>query len=59
MDLLMPFVKSNASFVHGFECGQIWEWAKNGKVFNNYVFHSENKIQVEMILELHGYDYGI
>ncbi len=47
MELLMPFVDQTKSFTHGFECGQIWEWAKNGKPFNNYAFHSINKMQVK------------
>ena len=58
-ELLMPFVDESKSFTHGFESGQIWEWAKNGTTFNNYVFHTVNKSQVEKILILHGYDYYI
>ena len=58
-ELLMPFVDESKSFTHGFESGQIWEWAKDGKIFNNYVFHTANKSQAEKILFLHGYDYTI
>ena len=59
MELLMPFVDQSKSFTHGFECGQIWEWAKAGKPFDNYVFHSCNEYQVKRILKLYGYDYRI
>ncbi len=58
-EILMPFVDESESFTHGFECGQIWEWAKAGKIFDNYISHSTNKIQIEKILALYGYDYSI
>lgn len=55
----MPFIDQSKSFTQGFECGQIWEWSKNGKPFNNYIFHTTNKDQVEKTLKLYGYDYNI
>lgn len=58
-DLIMPFIDETSNFVHGFECGCIWEWAQNGKSFNNYIFHTANKLQTEKILTLHGYDFRI
>ena len=59
LEILMPFVDESKSFTHGFECGQIWEWAQNGKVFDNYLFHSKNKIQVNRILKIYSYDFRI
>ncbi len=59
MELLMPFIDEGKSFTLGFECGQIWEFSREGRSFNNYLFHTINKEQVKMILELHGYDYRI
>lgn len=49
--LLMPFVGENDSpkFVKGFECGQIWEKMKRNEKFNEYLFHTENVKQVELI----------
>ena len=57
--LLMPFIDGTKPFVHGFECGQIWEQAKNGNLFNDYPFHTTNESQVKMILELYSYQYTI
>ena len=56
---IMPFINQSKSFTHGFECGQIWEWSKNGRPFDNYVFHTINEIQVIKILRLYGYDFRI
>lgn len=47
----MPFIDASASFVHGFECGQIWEMIKSKREVEDYVFHSENIDQVHMICD--------
>ena len=55
----MAFIEQSELFVHGFECGQIWEQARNGNQFDEYPFHTINEDQVKLILELHGYKYTI
>lgn len=59
MNLLMPFVDESENFVHGFECGQIWEkieWRKN---LVDYMFHTVNTKQVELMCQRAGYDFTI
>lgn len=51
----MPFIDESKSFVHGFECGQIWELINQKYQFLNYIFHKANKKQVEMMCQRSGY----
>lgn len=57
--LLMPFIIDSRDFVHGFECGQIWEKMNKNEKFDNYVFHTENAAQIEMMCRRHQYKYRI
>lgn len=47
----MPFVGQNddPKFVNGFECGQIWQQMKTNMPFENYLVHSVNKEQIELM----------
>lgn len=47
--LLMPFEDESPSFVNGFEIGQMWEKMNRTEDFDGYLFHTENKKQVEMM----------
>ena len=55
----MPFIDQSDKFVRGFECGQIWVMAQEGKDFKEYPFHSVNAGQIKMTLKLHGYEHTI
>lgn len=57
--LLMPFIDESESFVHGFECGQIWEKMSEGQQLIAYLFHSENIDQVHLICEHFKCEYVI
>ena len=59
MECLMPFIVQDKLFTHGFECGQIWELARNGNAFNEYYIHAINEEQIKIILELYNYQYTI
>lgn len=59
MTLLMPFVDQSENFVHGFECGQLWLRMEQGFTFDNYVFHTENLKQVEMMCMRFHYTHRI
>ena len=58
-DLIMAFIDETKSFVHGFECGRLWEWMTEGKDFDNYLIHSKNNKQVKKMLKIYEYDYRI
>lgn len=48
---LMPFIDESESFVHGFECGQIWQKLQGGNSFVGYTIHTENSAQIQMICD--------
>ena len=59
MNLLMPFIDQSENFVHGFECGQIWEkleWRRN---LADYMIHTVNRKQIEMMCFRAGYNCAI
>lgn len=58
---LMPFVGDNdhIKFVHGFECGQIWQRMERGEVLKDYLFHTENTKQVEMMCRRFHYEFSM
>jgi hypothetical protein len=60
-ELLMPFIGTNddPKFVHGFECGQVWTLMKNKTKFDNYIIHSCNIPQIEMMCRHFYYEYRI
>lgn len=47
--LLMRFVDESPSFVHGYECGRMWEWFDRHMEFDNYLFHTANTEQIRMM----------
>lgn len=47
--LLMPFLDPSESFVLGFECGQLWQAMTDGKEPENYLVHTKNMPQLEMM----------
>lgn len=55
--LLMPFCNDDPNFAHGFQCGQIWEKCQRGDIFENYLVHSVNQKQVELICKRFLYLY--
>lgn len=57
----MPFVGENddPKFVLGFEAGQIWTKMEANKPFKDYMFHTKNRRQVELICERFGYGFTI
>lgn len=57
--LLMPFKDETPNFVHGFEAGQIWEKMKRNEKFDSYLFHTENKKQIEMMCKRFHYTYRV
>ena len=59
--LLMPFVGENddPKFVRGFEAGQIWTKMQRNEKFNNYLIHTENKEQIEMMCKRFHYSCRI
>lgn len=52
--LLMPFFDESESFVHGFECGKIWQLIEDGESVEKYLIHTENKKQIELICSTFG-----
>ncbi len=58
-NLVMSFNDQSNSFTHGFECGQIWEQMKSNKKFDKYLFHINNKEQIEMMCKKFLYTYSI
>ncbi len=57
--LVMPFVDPSHSFVHGFECGQIWEKMTNSGEFKKQLIHVSNKKQIEMLCARFHYSFII
>ncbi len=59
--LLMPFIEKNddPKFTRGFEAGQIWSKMELNKNFKDYLFHTENKEQVELMCKRFGYGFII
>ena len=59
--LLMPFIGENddPKFVRGFEAGQIWTKMQRNEKFDNYLFHTENKEQIEMMCKRFHYSCRI
>lgn len=57
-ELIMPFLEQDEKFVHGFECGQIWEWMQAKRIFKDYLIHQINEQQIEMMCENFGYEYN-
>jgi hypothetical protein len=47
----MPFIDESHSFVHGFECGTIWQKLENKSRLRNYLIHLENSAQLQMICD--------
>lgn len=47
----MPFIDESEEFVHGFECGQVWEKLKSGGSLVGYLIHTENSAQIQMICD--------
>lgn len=54
--LLMPFLDESESFVHGFECGKIWQLIEDGEVIENYLVHVANKDQIELMCKTFNLD---
>lgn len=52
--LLMPFFDESASFVHGFECGKLWNLIEEGECVNNHLIHCENIKQIELMCQTFG-----
>jgi hypothetical protein len=48
---LMPFIDDSLSFVHGFECGQVWLKLEQGNSFVGYTVHTENSAQIQMMCD--------
>ena len=57
--LLMPFEDESHSFTNGFECGQIWQMISEGDNLTQYLIHSVNKKQIELICRSFGVDCNI
>lgn len=59
--ILMPFIEGNddPKYVMGFEAGQIWTKMERNERFNNYLFHTENKEQIEMMCKRFHYSCRI
>lgn len=55
----MPFFDESESFVHGFECGKIWEKIEQGEVFDSHLIHTENIKQIELMCKTFNVDFEI
>jgi len=57
--IVLPFigVNDNPHFVRGFEVGQIWMLMKSYTKFDNYLFHWENKEQIELMCKRFQYKF--
>ena len=53
--LLMPFLDETENFCLGFECGEIWTKCDKEFEFEQYVVHTKNKEQIQMICAHFGY----
>lgn len=52
--LLMPFLDESESFVHGFECGKLWNLMEEGECVERQLIHSTNIKQIEMMADTFG-----
>lgn len=57
--LLMPFLDGSETYTLGFEAGQIWVKLESGEVLENYLFHTKNIKQVELIMKSFLSDFDI
>lgn len=57
--LLMSFIDDSETFTLGFEAGQIWTKVENGDTLENYLFHTKNIKQVELIMKSFLSDFNI
>lgn len=57
--LLMPFLDKSETYVLGFEIGQMWEKMDKNEKLENYLFHTENTKQVELMCKRFLYSYEI
>ncbi len=57
--LLMPFLDDSENFTLGFETGQIWVKVESGEILENYLFHTKNIKQVELIMKSFLSDFDI
>lgn len=56
-DLIMEFATDNHEFKLGFEAALIFTKVESGEILKNYPFHSDNKRQVEIIMETFNNEY--
>lgn len=52
--LLMPFLDESSSFVHGFECGKLWNQIEEGETVELQLIHTENVNQIELMCKSFG-----
>jgi hypothetical protein len=59
--LLMPFVGENddPKYIRGFELGQMWSKMELNYKFDNYLFHSPNSEQIELMCKRFHYSCRI
>jgi hypothetical protein len=55
--LIMPFEDASDSFVHGFECGKLWQLFEDGEAVKGHLVHVVNKKQIGLMCELFGLKY--
>lgn len=53
---MMPFIDDSASFVNGFEVGQLWASFKMGDVPESSTVHTANVEQLRLVAEHYRYD---
>lgn len=58
-ELLIQFQDQSASFVHGFEAGQIWEALKARVPEIGRTIHEENVELASQMAERQGYDFNV
>lgn len=49
--MLIPFIDQSHSFVHGFECGTIWQMLVDRKEIKDKTIHTASIEQFEMMCE--------
>lgn len=49
--MVIDFIDDSINFVHGFECGLIWNKIENGIHLVGYMIHTENSAQVQGICD--------
>jgi len=52
--LVMPFLDGSKSFVHGFECGQVWEEMERGEPIERNI-NAANIEQIRLMAKVHDY----